>query len=98
MSFDTFYPNRKDWRRPYLGRGRCSRGCRPHGNCDYCLSDRQHANRRREPLPDVGLEALPPEPAPLPPGKCGYPGCSFCDADNALWEDGWIAGQDGVAA
>lgn len=33
-----------------------SRSCRHHGDCDYCRSNRTHANRRREPLDDDELQ------------------------------------------
>ena len=50
MSFDTYYPNRKDRRKPYRGAKSYTRGCRNHGSCEYCASNRQHANKRREPI------------------------------------------------
>jgi hypothetical protein len=54
MAFDKQYPNRKDWRKPYLGKTskKVDRTCRPHGSCPYCESGRLHANKRREPVTD----------------------------------------------
>lgn len=51
MAFDTQYPNRKDWRRPYVRTAeRVDRTCRCHGTCAYCALGRQHAAQRREPV------------------------------------------------
>ncbi len=47
MSFDTDYPNRKDHRGKYHRSGKYSRGCRPHGSCDYCERNRLHNNKKR---------------------------------------------------
>jgi hypothetical protein len=43
MSFDNIYPNRKDWRKPYLRRGKYSHTCRPHGGCPWCKGNRRHS-------------------------------------------------------
>ena len=48
MSFDNYYPNRKDRRKPYRKRGKCSRACRPHGGCEYCQGSRLHKHRKKE--------------------------------------------------
>lgn len=45
MSFYKHYPNRKDHRKPSPY---SSRGCKPHGGCDYCLGNRKHSERKRE--------------------------------------------------
>lgn len=50
MSFDHAYPNRKDWRRPYRGSKRFDSTCRNHGACSYCVGNRLHKHRRREPI------------------------------------------------
>ena len=50
MSFDKFYPKRKDQREPYRGSKQFDRSCRNHGSCGYCESNRTHKNKRREPL------------------------------------------------
>lgn len=47
MSYDKDYPNRKDHRCNYYRRGKYSRGCRPHGSCDYCRRSRLHNNTKR---------------------------------------------------
>ena len=52
MSFDNFYPNRKDWRKPYYDSRRFDLTCRHQGSCDWCSSNRQFANKRREPIAD----------------------------------------------
>lgn len=36
MSFDTFYPRRKDWRKGYNKAKAFDRSCRNHGGCDWC--------------------------------------------------------------
>jgi len=38
----------KEHRKPYYGRGRLDRTCRPHGACPYCRGNRLHATRKRE--------------------------------------------------
>lgn len=35
-SFDKYYPNRKDWRKPYYGCKAFDTSCRSHGSCPYC--------------------------------------------------------------
>jgi len=52
MSFDRNHPNRKDHRKPFRGSKRWDRSCRNHGGCPYCGNGRQHANKRREPIPE----------------------------------------------
>jgi hypothetical protein len=42
MAFETRYPKRKDWRRPYRRRAQQDlKSCRPHGGCPWCESNRQ---------------------------------------------------------
>lgn len=50
MSFDNFYPNRKDHRKPFHGSKSVDRTCRNHGSCPYCSGNRQFKNFRRQPL------------------------------------------------
>lgn len=47
MSFDTSYPNRKDWRRPYHQSKRFDRTCRNHGSCPWCRANRLHRHIRQ---------------------------------------------------
>ena len=42
MSFDKFYPNRKDWRSQYRGAASFDSSCRPHGSCPFCLRKRTY--------------------------------------------------------
>ncbi len=46
MSFDKYYPNRKDRRKPYYKSKRFDRSCRCHGNCQYCLSNRMYQYKK----------------------------------------------------
>ena len=48
MSFDNYYPNRKDWRKPYHGCQAFDRSCRPHGGDTYDVGNRLHASQRAE--------------------------------------------------
>lgn len=45
MSFDVFYPKRKDWRKPYYGAKSFSRGCRNHGSCPWCKANILHKSK-----------------------------------------------------
>jgi hypothetical protein len=47
MSFDNYYPKRKDWRRQYFKSKRFDRSCRPGGSCPYCISNRLYTYRKR---------------------------------------------------
>ncbi len=47
MSFDKYYPKRKDKRKQYRGAKAFDRSCRNHGNCSYCMSNRQHSNKKK---------------------------------------------------
>jgi hypothetical protein len=40
VSFDKYYPKRKDHRKPYYKSGRFDRSCRPGGNCPWCKRNR----------------------------------------------------------
>lgn len=50
MAFDNYYPNRKDWRKPYYKSKVFDWTCRNHGACSYCKNNRLFVNRRREPI------------------------------------------------
>ena len=68
MSFDHYYPNRKDWRKPYYRSARWDWTCRNGGSCNYCSDRRQFANKRREPIvskEDIALLAQFGRAAPL---------------------------------
>jgi hypothetical protein len=65
MSFDNAtYPNRKDWRKPYLkGAKRFDRSCRPNGGCGYCRDNRLNADKKARTVADEKLaeyHAAPP--------------------------------------
>ena len=40
MSFDNFYPNRKDKRKIFYKPKSIDKLCRNHGLCSYCISNR----------------------------------------------------------
>lgn len=48
MSFDNYYPNRKDRRKPYRKARRFSSSCRNHGSCGYCMHGRLYNKRKTE--------------------------------------------------
>lgn len=54
MSFDKNYPNRKDWRKPYLDSSPKSfdRTCRSGGSCPYCQRSRWYKAHKHVPLLD----------------------------------------------
>jgi hypothetical protein len=56
--FDTQYKNRKDWKNPYFGAKRFDSSCRNHGSCSYCLDNRTHKDKRREPIIDEDIISL----------------------------------------
>jgi len=48
MSFDKYYPNRKDWRKRYRKKcQRWDRSCRPGGSCPYCQGGRKFNDTKR---------------------------------------------------
>ena len=47
MSFDKYYPKRKDWRQPYRHSKRFDRSCRPGENCGYCKGNRLYSSRKK---------------------------------------------------
>ena len=50
MAFEKEYPNRKDWRKPYLNVRKIDRSCRSHGNCPWCSSGRKYKWKKRLPI------------------------------------------------
>ena len=48
MSFDKYFPNRKDHRKQYRGAKRFDRTCRNHGSCGYCRNNRLVQQRRSQ--------------------------------------------------
>jgi len=48
MSFDNYYPRRKDRRANYYGSKSFDRSCRPGGGCDYCARNRTFQYRREK--------------------------------------------------
>jgi len=46
MSFDTSYPNRKDWRAPYRKSASFDRSCRHGGSCPWCEGNRTIVDKR----------------------------------------------------
>ena len=52
MSFDKYYPNRKDWRKSYRGAGSFDRSCRTGGSCSYCIGNRTHKKEKQAPIFD----------------------------------------------
>lgn len=48
MSFDKYYPRRKDQRKQYHKSGKSDRTCRPGGSCPYCKNNRLHSHYVRE--------------------------------------------------
>lgn len=45
MSFDKYYPNRKDWRNRNISG---DRSCRNHGSCSWCKNNRLHNSKKRK--------------------------------------------------
>ncbi len=58
MGFDNnWYPNRKDHRKQFVKTAeRCCKGCRSHGSCSRCLSDRLIRAKREKARTDVDLQ------------------------------------------
>jgi hypothetical protein len=46
MSFDKFYPNRKDKRKAYYRNRAVDKSCRPHGGCPACQSTRNRKDKK----------------------------------------------------
>lgn len=55
MSFDKYYPKRKDWRKPYRHSKKFDRSCRPGGNCPYCMHNRLHSNNKRLSINQIAI-------------------------------------------
>jgi len=51
MSFDKFYPKRKDRRKQYPPRSAkaVDGSCRNHGSCPWCQNGRKHKHKKRMP-------------------------------------------------
>lgn len=58
MSFDNFYKNRKDWRKPYKGSQSFDPHCRNHNRCSWCEQNRLHADRLQRLRADEQLDEL----------------------------------------
>lgn len=57
MSFDKNYPNRKDWRKPYLkGSKRFDVTCRNHGSCGWCHDNRLYNKIKTEMFSSIDLK------------------------------------------
>lgn len=48
MSFDNYYPNRKDHRSKYYDSRDVDRTCRSHGSCPWCKDNRLYKRRKME--------------------------------------------------
>lgn len=48
MSLNKAIESGKEHRQPYKGGKSVSYGCRNHGSCSYCRSNRLHSQRKRE--------------------------------------------------
>lgn len=55
MSFDNYYPNRKDWRKKYKKSKRFDRSCRNHGSCPYCEANRLLFDKKKRIIADNKL-------------------------------------------
>lgn len=58
MSFDTFYPNRKDHRKQYRKSKRFDRSCRNHGNCVWCKNNRLKYKKEIEIIEKENIELI----------------------------------------
>jgi hypothetical protein len=54
-SFYKGYPNRKDWRKPYLDTRRFDTSCKNHQSCSYCNNRRQFSDKKRRSAADDDL-------------------------------------------
>lgn len=48
MSLDKAIEHGKEHRRKYRGAKAVDATCRNHGSCEWCLTNRQYASRKRE--------------------------------------------------
>ena len=55
MSFDNYYPNRKDWRKQYRKSKVFDQSCRNHGSCTYCEANRLRFDRKKRTMADNEL-------------------------------------------
>lgn len=47
MAFDNYYPNRKDWLKPYRKSKVFDATCRNHGGCPYCEGNRRYSLQKQ---------------------------------------------------
>ena len=52
MSLDKAITHNKEHRKQYRKSAAFDVSCRPHGGCPWCLGNRTHKHKRREPAPD----------------------------------------------
>lgn len=79
MSFDTDYPNRKDWRKPYRRSASFDRSCRPGGSCPFCTENRTFSGSRRQRVAEEKLREAFLEISP----KATLLGTLLCFTDTA---------------
>ncbi len=48
MSLDKAIKHKKEHRKPYRGAKAIDQSCRNNKGCDWCESNRQYANKKRE--------------------------------------------------
>lgn len=53
MSLDKAIKHGKEKRKQYRGAKAVDYTCRNHGSCDWCLSNRLHKFKKKEPLEDT---------------------------------------------
>ena len=58
MSFDNFYPKRKDKRRVYRKAKAVDRSCRNGGSCPFCQGNRTIQRRKLELAAKEEIESL----------------------------------------
>lgn len=55
MSFDKFYPNRKDKIKPYRRSKAFDRTCRNHGSCPWCRRNKIFSNHKNRQIAEEKL-------------------------------------------
>lgn len=58
MSLDKAIEHGREHRRQYRGSKAIDATCRNHGNCFWCQSNRQHANKKREICAEYKMKEL----------------------------------------